>query len=483
MTNSGWEPYGYHLGQGILFFSSLQQENRVVLLQAVYEYLDMVLTHEGTGVYQTIIDTKANNGYGKIISKKKPLLVDTIQLGKLTAVKHANGRDWWIPINKSHSNLYYIFLYDPSGFQLYQKQNIGLEPPEDLGQAVFSPDGSKYVKFNTAYTSWDPYIDIYDFDRCSGLFSNHQRILFDDNPLSGGAAISRNSRYLYISSYLNIWQYDLWAQDIASTRELVAIYDGFVEIFPAHFNMAQLAPDGKIYVTPTNSIRYLHVIHNPDLPYPYCNVEQHGIETPTYITFGAPNYPNYRLGPLDGSPCDTLGFNNIPLSRFRYGQDSLDALLVNFTNLSDYEPARWHWDFGDGAVSQDTSPVHLFAQPGKYKICLTVSNQNGSHTSCQTLFLGVTPSENPVLQAQIQVYPNPFGERLAIAFSADHLRQPVFLLYDIAGRLVRREPLSVGVHELDTGDLPKGIYYWTVQALGQVGAPAQRVKGGKLVKM
>lgn len=484
LVSSDWELFGYNLGQGIIFIPSLQNQSECLLLQTVHDYyMNPPWYVEGKDLYYTIINPKKNGNQGAIIKKKVPLLIDTTQYGKLTVVKHANGRDWWVPINKSHSNLYYMFLYDPTGFHLYQKQNIGIEPPEDGGQAVFSPDGSKYVKLNIAYTSYDPYIEIYDFNRCDGTFSNHRRIIFDDNPFAGGVAISRNSRFLYVSSYSNVWQYDLWAQDIASTRTLVAIYDGFVDLFEARFNLAQLAPDGKIYITANNGIRYLHVIHNPDLPYPYCNVEQHGIETPTYITFGTPNFPNYRLGPLDGSPCDTLGFNNIPLSRFRYDQDTLDAFRVDFTNLSDYEPAEWHWDFGDGATSQDTSTVHIFSQPGKYKVCLTVSNQHGSHTSCQTLFIGVSPSENPVLQAQIQVSPNPFRERLSIAFSATNLRQPVFLLYDATGRLVRREPLSLGIHEVETGDLPKGVYFWAVESTGRVGDPAQRVKGGKVLKM
>lgn len=35
-------------------------------------------------------------------------------------------------------------------------------------------------------------------------------------------------------------------------------------------------------------------------------VEQHGITLPTYNASSLPNFPNYRLGPLEGSPCDTL---------------------------------------------------------------------------------------------------------------------------------------------------------------------------------
>ncbi|MBK8966601.1 MAG: hypothetical protein IPM36_07930 [Lewinellaceae bacterium] len=58
-----------------------------------------------------------------------------------------------------------------------------------------------------------------------------------------------------------------------------------------------------------------------------------------------PNFPNYRLGPLDGSPCDTLGLDNLPAAHFRWEfWDTLTPLNVSFTDLSIYEPATWQWD-------------------------------------------------------------------------------------------------------------------------------------------
>jgi hypothetical protein len=36
---------------------------------------------------------------------------------------------------------------------------------------------------------------------------------------------------------------------------------------------------------------------------------QHGIELPTWFSNSLPNHPNYHLGPVDGSVCDSLGIN------------------------------------------------------------------------------------------------------------------------------------------------------------------------------
>jgi len=51
------------------------------------------------------------------------------------------------------------------------------------------------------------------------------------------------------------------------------------------------------------------VIHNPDEPGLACNMEQHGIALDRYFSNSLPNHPNYHLGPVDGSVCDSLGIN------------------------------------------------------------------------------------------------------------------------------------------------------------------------------
>jgi len=104
-----------------------------------------------------------------------------------------------------------------------------------------------------------------------------------------------------------------------------------------------------------------------------------------------------------------------------------------------------------------------------------VSNPYGSDTHCKTLYLGVSAQDNPVLQAQVQVWPNPFRDRLAVALSAN-LRSPLFRLYDMTGRPVREERLTLGVNEIEAGLLPAGMYFWQVTADGEV------VKSGKIVK-
>ena len=53
-------------------------------------------------------------------------------------------------------------------------------------------------------------------------------------------------------------------------------------------------------------------------------------------------------------------------------------LSVAFHDASSVPGATaWHWEFGDGAVSDDRDPVHDYAFPGSYDVRLTVTGPAG----------------------------------------------------------------------------------------------------------
>jgi len=429
------------------------------------------------GLYAAIIEEGTNNGLGKVINRNIEIIQDTLALGKISATKHANGRDWWILINKQNSNQFYTVLLTPEGAKSVIVQTIGQKIIGGVGQGFFSPNGQYYGVYNGIGYKEGSDIFIYKFDRCLGVLSEPSQFHFFAGDW-GGLAFSPNSRYLYVNYGKWAYQYDILAPDLWASRKTVATWDGTSHPFPTGFFFMQLAPDGKIYSCPVSGSDVLHVIHESDEPGMACRYEQHAIQLPTYNDQSIPNFPNYRLGPLDGSPCDTLGLDNLPKAWFRYEQDTLDPLRVAFRDLSYYEPASWSWDFGDpasGGSSTERHPGHQYDKAGIYQVCLTVSNTNGTDTHCKTLYLGVSAQDNPVLQAQVSVWPNPFHERLAISLSAG-LPNPVFRLFDMTGRLVREQRLGLGVNEIPAVGLTAGMYFWALTA------GSERVRVGKVVK-
>ncbi|MEI6408025.1 MAG: PKD domain-containing protein [Bacteroidota bacterium] len=470
--NDNYEESGFIFPQCVVSIPYPGHEKSYLILYLNYSYSNE-LTFYATGIYTSTINFENNNS-GELMNINETVLKDSLRLGHLAMVKHANGRDWWMIVNKINTNIFYRVLVSPLGAKIIGTQVIGIPIYDGVGQSLFSPDGTHFCSFNDISQTDGSYLDIYNFDRCTGLLSNHRQL--HQNEGLGGVAVSPNSRYLYHNFEFEVYQYDLDAPDVLASKVKVADWDGYQSPFPAAFYLMQLAPDGKIYAASPTGVDVLHVIHQPDEPGVLCQYEQHGIHLPTYNSFSIPISPNYRLGPLDGSSCDTLGIDNRPVAWFRYQRDTLDSLSVLFHDLSYYEPTSWSWDFGDGTpLSAERHPAHTYAQAGAYEVCLTVSNANATNTFCRKLFLGVTAAEDPDIQASISVFPNPFNTRLGVAESGA-LRVGLFRLFDLSGRLKRETALVPGIREIDTGDLAAGMYFWEVRVKGE------RVASGKLVK-
>ncbi|HEY0608029.1 MAG TPA: gliding motility-associated C-terminal domain-containing protein, partial [Chitinophaga sp.] len=64
---------------------------------------------------------------------------------------------------------------------------------------------------------------------------------------------------------------------------------------------------------------------------------------------------------------------------------------VRFVNES-VGAISYHWDFGDGATSTETNPVHQYNKTGTYNACLIATNQFGcTDTLCQEVAAIVVP--------------------------------------------------------------------------------------------
>ncbi|MCC6461089.1 MAG: hypothetical protein IT260_11500 [Saprospiraceae bacterium] len=194
--------------EGGIILPVFKKGNQYILIHETWSYLGTWGT-AGNKILYSIIDMSRNNGLGAVTSKNIFVFSDTLDYGKIAAVRHANGRDWWIVVPKYDSNIYFSFIVTPEGLRFYDKQEGGEVNRAGFGQATFSPNGKYYAKFSTIDETAGAYFDIYDFDRCTGHLSNHHQIFFSNGVLSGGVAFSPNSQFLYISYLDHIYQVDL----------------------------------------------------------------------------------------------------------------------------------------------------------------------------------------------------------------------------------------------------------------------------------
>jgi len=267
----------------------------------------------------SIIDMNLDGGLGSVV-QKNILLADTVT-EKMIAVRHANGRDWWVIAHKDNSNEYITYIIEPNGLKGPFRQSIGtnLSGFDLIGQMVISEDGSKLCLAGVGGT-----LDISDFDRCAGRISNLQSIA-DISPTQQyyGCSFSPNGTRLYVSVLDTLFQYDLTASNIKASKQIIRIETNSEIELGQH----KIANDLKIYIGnafgysfPNNlfdsSNMNLSVINYPDSLGLACNFMPYSVSLGGRRSLGGlPNNPNYSLGALTGGPCDTLDVGGINVIR------------------------------------------------------------------------------------------------------------------------------------------------------------------------
>jgi hypothetical protein len=113
----------------------------------------------------------ANSGQGAVIQKNIQL-ENFKAVDCLTAIKHGNGRDWWVIFRKSDfpsggNNAWYMYLVTPQGITNQPIQSIGSFNSTNLGQISFNASGNRM-----AYINYKGLIELYDFSRCTGIISS-----------------------------------------------------------------------------------------------------------------------------------------------------------------------------------------------------------------------------------------------------------------------------------------------------------------------
>jgi hypothetical protein len=280
------------------------------------------------GLMYSMVDMRGDGGLGAVTQKNVQLL-NFLMVDCILAIKHGNGRDWWLmvkpsPVGFMPNNSWYKFLIEPSGITVMPIQNIGTLNQTNSGRLSANFEGNK-ISFVTSISL----LELYDFDRCSGNLSLPQQI---EPPLSVGPypyywsnEFSSSGQYLYVSSTTQtvskLWQYDTWSANILTTKTLVWQTPGP----PFTAGALKRGPDNKIYfscawVPPNGSNSYpydsteyftenmnLSVINSPDSAGLACDFQPWSFYLGGKRTYwGLPNNPDYDLGPLVGSPCDTL---------------------------------------------------------------------------------------------------------------------------------------------------------------------------------
>ncbi|MFM2225793.1 MAG: hypothetical protein RJA07_1995 [Bacteroidota bacterium] len=145
---------------------------------------------------------------------------------------------------------------------------------------------------------------------------------------------------------------------------------------------------------------------------------------------------------------------------------------ANFTDISNFAPTTWAWDFGDGnGTSTQKNPVYTYAANGTYTVCLTASNSTKSYNSCRIVKI-TNVGVNEVSEFTLgNVYPNPvsIGTTMNIPVELNGTsNKAVVKVYNTVGQVVSESNQVVNsTIEVATNNLTEGMYMFSVEINGQ----------------
>jgi len=365
------------------------------------------------GLNYTEVDMSLNFQQGNVITTNSNLVASGMD-GRLTAVKHANGEDFWLIAHRWESNEFITYLITQGGIAQFPViSNVGSVHEGDdnlLGYMKASPDGSMIAVALYGNSS----IELFDFDNGSGSVSA-ANISPPDFQGAYGLEFSPDNTKLYLSTldYANfipsfqskLYQFDLSSSDVFTDPRLI---NSSTNAF--RYGALQLGIDGRIYmaksINATAHSNDLGVIYNPNRPDTLCNLDM--LNGTSGIAFDLGGKQSYW-----GLPNLVQSFVDWP--HFTYDSVCVgDVTIFSLNNEANVDDAGW--DFKDPSGTSNTvdflNPTHMFSEEGQYQVEVTE----------------VYDGQNYTYSEPVRVYPLPepeFGADTIYIYAGDYARLSV----------------------------------------------------------
>lgn len=278
-----------------------------------------------------LVDMRLDSGLGGLVKTGQDSTLSEGLSGKLTAIRHANKRDYWVLTHQWNNNAFLVYPVTPSGIGRADTIRIGSAyvRQDILGFLKASPDGTKLA--SSFLSTFARPFDLFDFDPATGKITNY--VSLGNVRLQYGLSFSPDNSKLYVTNQtiidaeLNtelIRQYDLKAGDteaiIKSGKSI--IYQNPATSIPYNRQAArngfyappmQIGPDGRIYVAADysnapcpNCTRHLIVINKPNEPGFACDVQLQAAELGAGLVgdvISLPNFMQHYFNGLEPKDC------------------------------------------------------------------------------------------------------------------------------------------------------------------------------------
>ena len=355
-------------GSGLLGHFSTCQSALIVPFPDDPQRFYLFTAPSGAGIWSgqpnatySIVDMNVNGGLGDVTTAN--VVLDGPVTEKLTATRHANGRDVWVLYHRWESDAYLAYLVTCQGVEGPVVSHVGrslFANPDGSGDSYIgcmrlNRQGTRLAGAWTKTVAATPsdwlsrsYVDLLDFDNSSGLLSNPRTDSVGGSiqrfSQGYGVEFSPGGDVLYCSEgglmngigYSTIRQYDLQAPDPMGTA--IEVANEYLA-----FGTLQLAPDGRIYAARLNGTTHLSAISLPAVVGPGCGFLENAASTGSNAsTWGLPNH--WDTYP-DQEPIDLIAWHDTFLCEVGEG------VLVDATWTHPFHVPTYLWSTGETASS------------------------------------------------------------------------------------------------------------------------------------
>lgn len=87
-----------------------------------------------------------------------------------------------------------------------------------------------------------------------------------------------------------------------------------------------------------------------------------------------------------------------PVANFNFINGNSCSMEIEFVDLSISDPTQWLWNFGDGTTSTLQNPIYNYNGSGTYNVTLQATNSYGTHSYSQTVVIGESISQFPLIE-------------------------------------------------------------------------------------
>ena len=338
-----------------------------------------------------LVDSRRNGGFGDVVTKGT--VVGRTHNPRLTVVRHANNRDFWVITRDEDGRSFQAFLLMPQGIRPTPVVSLaGQALPPTTTELKAAPNGRQLACGARTQSTAQPFaVCVYDFDNATGEVS-YERVIHRNAEITFSISFSPNSQLLYTTEYPTrplrprrfeeLWQFNLalpteaaveasryWVSQFAPTP---VEPDDDVEC-----GGLQLAPDGTLWASrfylrlPVNRItgvlrsNHAAVVRHPDVAGAGCGFEPEGYA--------------YWPGRVPSTTLPNLVTNMLYAPAALNYEAACPDDSVQFWASSAGDPAGLRWDFGEpasGAANAATGPyvAHRYAQGGTYPVRLILAD-------------------------------------------------------------------------------------------------------------